>query len=188
MVHPQTYFDPTGARTPEDFLQLTRIGLADALNSFDGTKGATLLSWIRTKMEQILIKEVRKMNKVGFTRKISLDSSLYPNGDLMEVENLIYEQLFSSSQFNEHDFNWSDETYWQVIHKTRELLQGNRQVLRVFNTKMAFPMLTRSTLSELLNTSKSTLSQYFKQIRSCIKKASDLIADGTSTPLADEEI
>jgi len=66
MVQPQKYFDPYGARDEDDFCQITRIGMYEALLSFKENKGSTLLTWIRMRMEQVLIKEVRKIARYSY--------------------------------------------------------------------------------------------------------------------------
>ena len=61
MVNPYKYFDPSGARDEEDFEQITRIGLYQAINTWEEGKGSSILTWIRMRMNQALIKELRKM-------------------------------------------------------------------------------------------------------------------------------
>ena len=61
MVNPYKYFDPSGARDEEDFEQITRIGLYQAINTWEDGKGSSVLTWIRMRMHQALIKELRKI-------------------------------------------------------------------------------------------------------------------------------
>ena len=102
MVNPYKYFDSSGARDEEDFEQLTRIGLWKAIETFDSERGSSILSWIRLRMQQALIKELRKMireSKVG--TKISLDSSIYiDNENSGTVEQLIYQSMNEAEAYN----------------------------------------------------------------------------------------
>jgi len=181
MVQPYKYFDPSGARDEEDFLQATRIGLWEALNSFEENKGSTILSWIRMRMTQLLIKELRRCNKgnespgkLGY--KISLDTSIYEDSyddSTPSIEALIYKQLIASDSYQAATLEWSEELYWTIIADVKQRIKYNRRLVKVFKLKLAFPDISRNTISRMLNVSRPALSGYFETIRSCISLSTE---------------
>ena len=107
MVDPYKYFDPTGARDSEDFLQMTRIGLWKAIESYEDGHGATILSWIRRRMTQLIIQELRKV--VRTTRlgtKISLDTSIFIEDD-NEVDVPMPKEVWS--EIDQAIYDWECE-------------------------------------------------------------------------------
>ena len=173
MVEPYKYFDPTGARDEEDFLQATRIGLWQALNSFREGKGSTILSWIRMRMTQLIIKELRAITRTTrLGHKISLDSSTHPvsqQGDSYpSVERMIYQQLISSDSYQAATTEWSEELYWTIIADVEQRLKRNIRLVKVFRIKLAFPHITRDTIAKMLIISRPAISGYFETIRNCI--------------------
>lgn len=171
MVNPYKYFDPSGTRDEEDFEQITRIGLWKAIESYEVDRGAKVLSWIRTKMQQALIKELRKMireSKVG--TKISLDDSIYIDNDSNgTVEQLIYQSMNDAEAFN-RDFN--EDLYWKIYAEVEAKVSRNRSLARVFYFKMAFPDASRELISQTFGLSRPCLSTYFNTIKTCIDIAS----------------
>lgn len=190
MVNVNKYYDPTGARTQEDFLQITKIGLYQALNSFKEGKGSTLLTWIRMRMEQMLIKEVRKMAKTGWTTKLPISSaythsstigkdtgSKSGTGNLRNssISCLIYEALVTDKDYQPASAELSEELYWQIVADISNRIT-NDQILRCFNLKLAFPHLSRNSISKLVKITKPTISHYFDTIRKCITVAAEKYA------------
>lgn len=173
MIQLYKYYDPTGARTSDDFLQLTRIGLYQALNTFIEGKGSTILTWIRMRMEQMCIKEVRKITRKGFETKISLDVNILldRSNNRSTVEQLIYQELICSESYQQASVEWSEELYWQIITDVSDRIGYNYQILRCFNLKLAFPNISRDTISKMLKISRPTISHYFTRIRKCISLA-----------------
>jgi len=178
MVDPYKYYDPTGARTTDDFLQATRIGLLEAIGSYREERGAKVLSWIRTRMTQLLIKELRQItrsSKLGY--KISLDSS--PRADLGEdsrtIEEIIYHELIKSSSYQSMGGEWDEDIYKQIIAAVQERIKSERRILKVFQLKIAFPNITRETISKMLNISRPAISQYFQRIERLIELTSKKI-------------
>jgi len=178
MVQPYKYFDPSGARDEEDFLQATRIGLWEAINSYEEDKGSTILSWIRMRMTQLLIKEVRRCNKsnespgkLGY--KTSLDTTPFQTDEtgFQSIEALIYKQLAASDSYQAATIEWSEELYWTIISDVKHRLYRNRRLVKVFKLKLAFPDISRDTISRMLNVSRPALSGYFETIRTCISLA-----------------
>ena len=171
MVNPYKYFDPSGTRDEEDFEQITRIGLWKAIETFEVDRGAKVLSWIRTKMHQALVKELRKMireSRVG--TKISLDSSIYIDNDSNgTVEQLIYESMNESEAFK-RDFD--EDLYWKIYAEVEAKVARNRSLARVFYFKMAFPDASRELISKTFGLSRPCLSTYFNTIKTCIDIAS----------------
>ena len=171
MVNPYKYFDPSGTRDEEDFEQITRIGLWKAIETFDAERGAKVLSWIRTKMQQALIKELRKMlreNKIG--TKISLDDSIYIDNDSNgTVEQLIYQSMKDSASYTR---NFDEDLYWKIYAEVEAKISRNRSLARVFYFKMAFPQASRETISQVFGLSRPCLSTYFNTIKTCIDIAS----------------
>ena len=174
MVEPYKYFDPTGARDEEDFLQATRIGLWQALQSFQEGKGSTILTWIRMRMTQLIIKELRAITRTTrLGHKISLDNSIhqvvgkqvdsYPS-----VERMIYQQLASSDSYQAATVEWSEELYWTIIADVEQRLKRNIRLVKVFRIKLAFPHISRDTIAKMLTISRPAISGYFETIRNCI--------------------
>lgn len=176
MVDPYKYFDPTGARDSEDFLQMTRIGLWKAIESYQDGHGATILTWIRRRMTQLIIQELRKV--VRTTRlgtKISLDTSIFAEDD-KEVEALIYKQLISSDSYQAASVEWSEDLYWEIINDVQERLKGQIRPTKIFLLKLAFPHITRRTMSLMTGMSRPALSQYYDKILTCIEIATEKYA------------
>ncbi len=173
MVQPYKYFDPTGARTAEDFLQVTRIGLYEALQSFEVDRGSTLLTWIRMRMTQLLIREVRRINRNSLGTKISLDQNVHLEGSEghVTVEQMIYEELVGSELYQNACQEWSDDLYWRIIVAVSEKVSYNIPLAECFQLKLAFPNISRNTIAKILCISKPTISQYFSTIRRCISLA-----------------
>ena len=170
MVNPYKYFDPSGARDEEDFEQITRIGLYQAINTWEEGKGSSILTWIRMRMNQALIKELRKMvreSRLG--HKISLDQSIYLEDDSKSsVEQLIYKSLNQSTSYNRH---FNEDLYWQIYADVEQKVCRNRSLAKVFYFKIAFPNATRETISKTFNLSKPCISTYFSTIKTCIELA-----------------
>tara|TARA_B100001939_G_C16930039_1_gene613545 strand:- start:672 stop:1307 length:636 start_codon:yes stop_codon:yes gene_type:complete len=170
MVNPYKYFDPSGARDEEDFEQVTRIGLYQAIDTWEEGKGSSILTWIRMRMHQALIKEVRKMvreSRLG--TKISLDQSIYlENDSKTSVEQLIYKSLNETEGYN-RQFN--EDLYWQIYADVEQKICRNRALAKVFYFKMAFPNATRETISKTFGLSKPCISTYFSTIKTCIDLA-----------------
>jgi RNA polymerase sigma factor (sigma-70 family) len=178
MVDPYKYFDPSGARTTDDFLQATRIGLLEAINSYQEERGAKVLSWIRTRMTQLLIKELRQItrsSKLG--TKISLDSSTREEPDARTIEEIIYSQLVHQDSYQPIADAWSEEIYKQIIAAVEVKIKTELRVLKCFQLKIAFPDISRDTISKMLNISKPAISQYFQRIERLIELVSTPIYD-----------
>lgn len=175
MAQPYKYFDPTGARTTEDFLQITRIGLYEALQSYREGQGSTLLTWIRMRMTQLLIKEVRRINRNSLGTKVSLDQSVHldKEGGQVTVEQMIYTELARSEFYQNACQEWSDDLYWRIIIAVSEKIDYNIPLSKCFQLKLAFPNISRNTIAKVLNISKPAISQYFSVIRQCISLAVD---------------
>lgn len=175
MVNPYKYFDPSGARDEEDFEQITRIGLYQAINTWEEDKGSSILTWIRMRMQQALIKELRKMvreSRLG--QKISLDQSVYLEDDSKSsVEQLIYTSLNESVCYN-RQFN--EDLYWQIYFDVEEKVSRNRALARVFYFKIAFPNATREIIAKAFGLSKPCISTYFTTIKTCIELAKNKYA------------
>ncbi len=174
MVNPYKYFDPSGARDEEDFEQVTRIGLYQAINSYKPDHGSTILTWIRMRMHQMLVKEVRKMvreSRLG--HKISLDTAYQESENSSPVEQLIYNQMKESENYSPE---FREELYWQIFADVEDKVSRNRQLAKVFYFKMAFPKATRSTISKMFGISRPCISTYFDTIRTCVTIATDKYA------------
>tara|TARA_R110000851_G_scaffold53311_5_gene126459 strand:+ start:951 stop:1586 length:636 start_codon:yes stop_codon:yes gene_type:complete len=179
MVNPYKYFDPTGARDEEDFEQITRIGLYKAIETFEEGRGSTILTWIRMRMHQMLIKEVRKMvreSRLG--QKISFDTAYAGmNMDYEDqsgaVEKMIYHQMKSSGE-SQNDFK--EELYWQIFADVETKVSRNRALAKVFYFKMAFPRASRTLIAQTFGLSRPCLSTYFSTIKTCITLASEKYA------------
>jgi RNA polymerase sigma factor (sigma-70 family) len=176
MVNPYKYYDPTGARTSDDFLQVTRIGLLEAIGSYKEERGAQVLSWIKTRMTQLLIKELRQItrsSKLG--HKISLDSPTFNPEDDRTIEEIIYHELIKSTSYQSMEDRWSEDIYKQIIAAVQERIKSERRILKVFQLKIAFPNITRETISKMLNISRPAISQYFQRIERLIELTSKKI-------------
>ena len=170
MVNPYKYFDPSGARDEEDFEQITRIGLYQAINTWEEGKGSSVLTWIRMRMNQALIKELRKITREGrLGHKISMDSSIFLEDDSKsDVEQLIYKSLSETGGYN-RQFN--EDLYWQIYADVEQKISKNRSLAKVFYFKIAFPNATRETISKAFGLSKPCISTYFTTIKTCIDLA-----------------
>ena len=170
MVNPYKYFDPSGARDEEDFEQITRIGLYQAINTWEDGKGSSVLTWIRMRMHQALIKELRKITREGrLGHKISMDSSIFLEDDSKsDVEQLIYKSLSETGGYN-RQFN--EDLYWQIYADVEQKISKNRALAKVFYFKIAFPNATRETISKAFGLSKPCISTYFTTIKTCIDLA-----------------
>jgi len=162
MVNPHKYFDPSGARTKEDFLQVTRIGLYEALLSFKEGAGSTILTWIRMRMNQLLIKEVKRIDRNKFKDAVSFDNTSILDGPNRTIEELIYSQLVDK---NSYQHEWSDDIYWKIIADVQQRLSYNIKIEETFKLKMIFPNIERKTICKLLGVSKPALSSYFEIIK-----------------------
>lgn len=171
MASPYKFFDPTGARTEEDFLQITKIALVKALQSFDPERGSTLLSWIKTLMRQGLIREVRRIkrsNRLGY--KISWDAPQALGTRTLEEQ--IYKQLAASDSYQPVPIQWSEQLYWTIVADVERRIKYDILVSKCYSAKLVFPNLSRTLLAEALGVSRSALSKYFNIIRDSIALAS----------------
>jgi len=169
MVKPYTYFDPSGARDINDFLQITRIGLWQALNSYNEEGRSSLLTWIRMRMNQLLIKEIKRMVREPSYTKVSIDEVSERESDRRTIEEKFYEK-FANRPFTEVD----EEIYYTIIQRVEENLGVNRMVVKVFQLKMVFPGMKRNTLADLVGTTKVTIGKYFQIIRDEIERVSKI--------------
>jgi DNA-directed RNA polymerase specialized sigma subunit len=178
MVEPYKYYDPTGARTTDDFLQVTRIGLFQALNTFKEGAGSTLLSWARMRMHQLIVKELRTMrrnNYLGY--KISLDTTIFDTeNNNSTVEQMIYEQLVAADSYDAASMAWSEELYWTIIADVDQRVSFNRHISKCFGLRLVFPNISRDTISKMLKVGRPAVSQYFDTIRKCISLSAEKYA------------
>jgi len=175
MVQPYKYYDPYGARTTDDFLQITKIGLWEALLSFKEGRGCTLLTWIRMRMEQVLVKEVRKISSSNIGYKLSLDqpAAYYTDDQAVTIEQQIYAQLAEHGYYPDAVEEWSEDLYWQIVTAVANRISYNRPLSKCYGLKLAFPMITRKAIAKIIGSSKPAVSQYFCSIRRFISIAAD---------------
>lgn len=157
MVNPSKYFDPTQARTREDFEQATRIALLSALRTYDPEGGSTIQTWIRMKMSQHLIKEVKKISRDMRLREGAIElNQTYDDGKEMigylAVDPIDGEEI-------------SVDTVQKVLIDVRAKLKYNILILQVFDLKMVWPNISRHLTHVILGVSKPTLSKYFAEIK-----------------------
>lgn len=175
MVDPYKYYDPHGVRTTEDFLQITKIGLWEALLSFEEGKGCTLLTWIRMRMKQVLIKEIRKITSSNLGHKVRLDQPvLYETA--VTIENQIYAQLAEHGYYPDAVDEWSEDLYWQIITAVADQLSYNRPLSKCYGLKLAFPGMSAKSVAKVIGSSRPAVSQYFSTIRRFISIAADQYA------------
>ena len=158
MVNPAKYFDTTRARTLDDFNQVTREALWKALQSYNPEGGSTLLSWIRMKMGQHLIKELKKITRDMrvYEEGISLNGEYIEGGG--ELSSYIDIPQFDGVEIPE-------ELIQEVILAVRVKLQNQPLILQVFDLKIVWPDISRGTIHTIMGLSKPTLSKYFTKIR-----------------------
>lgn len=163
------YYDPSGALDYSDFEQIARIGLNDALISWEPGAGSTLISWIRMKMSQNLIREIRRMpDNQSF---ISLDNSQVMDEN-WEIERVIFQELSNTGLYNSTSRLWDDELYWRIVKEVRSKLDYNLKIERAFLLKMAFPDMSREKTSQILGVTRCAVSNYFAIIKNLIADAS----------------
>ena len=187
MARPYKYYDPYGARTTDDFLQITRIGLWEALLSFKEGKGCTLLTWIRMRMEQVLVKEVRKIASSNIGHKLSLDQPAYHTDDhAVTIEQQIYVQLAEHGYYPDAVEAWSEGLYWQIITAVANRISYNIPLSKCYGLKLAFPGMTRKSIAKVIGSSKPAVSQYFSIIREAISIAADQYAVRDKCPVPEK--
>ncbi len=179
MAQPHKYYDPHQARTTDDFLQITRIGLFQALNSYKKGKGSTLLTWIRMRMTQVLIKEVRKIDRQNLGYKISLDqprAGLETGDQIGTIEQQIYSILSESEFYRNATQEWSEDLYLQIVAQVTERVSYNIPLSKCYGLKLAFPNLSRKSIALLVGVTRPAISHYFAIIRKYISMAADQYA------------
>lgn len=157
MVNPHKYFDPTRARTLEDFNQITREALFSAIKTYQPGAGSTVLSWIKMKMSQFLIKELKKIKREGRLHKDSLRLDQTFNDHEAPITYLNLSQ-FDGKEIDEEVIN-------RVIQEVRSRLSSNILILQVFDIKLVFPNISRHSIHVMTGISKPTLSKYFSIMR-----------------------
>jgi hypothetical protein len=170
LVSTHKYFDPTGARTVDDFNSAARIGLYEAINSFDAEGGSTFISWARMRMHQHLIKEVRKISRDQSGNRVSFNQPFGDDPKALPVEEMIFAQLSAQGFYEEDTFE--HKLYWLIIFDVESRIKYNRKVLKCLHLKLAFPDISRDTLAKMLRVTKPAISTYFETIRECIIAAS----------------
>lgn len=171
LANPYKYFDPSGARDSEDFLQITRIALWEAINTYDFNGRSTPLTWIRMRMTQLLIKEIRKMVREPSYTKVSLDDlDVYDNGSKKTVE----EKFYHYFEMNDTG-NFDEDKYYTIIARAEDNLKQNRLVLKAFQIMLVFPDMKRKTLATLLGVTKASVGKYFEIIRLELKNQADAL-------------
>lgn len=166
MVNPKKYFDPTKARTIDDFNQITREALFEAIKTYNPSAGSTVLSWIRMKMSQFLIKELKKIGREMriYEGELELDKENLSGDTPQEYTPL---SMLDGAELPEEVIN-------SVIQEVRAKLANNILILQVFDLKLVFPEISRHTIHLMVGVSKPTLSKYFNEIKNqcliCFKK------------------
>jgi len=174
MVKVNKYYDPTGARTKEDFIQATRIGLYKALGTWEKDKGSTLISWIRNQMTQYLIREIKSIQRSSHTKMgtpMSIDGPSTFDGEETKytIEEVYYQEFLDSGIYQQE---FDQDLYTKICVEVQERIKNRRRVNRVFELKMAFPEMTRSTISKITGYSKPSISIYFDIINKAIREVS----------------
>lgn len=165
MVDIARYYDPTGSRGREDFLQITKLATWKAVNSFKAGKGSSIKSWIRMTMEQMLYKEIKKIKRETPQTFTDMDAP-FPDGN-GTMEQIIYERLAAAGSYQPiKDFD--DELYQAIIEGVRKRIRVNRSLLRCFDLKLENPTMERKEMSQLLGVSRPALSHYMDRIRTNI--------------------
>ena len=121
---------------------------------------------------QALTKEIRIINKRGLGTKISLDTSIFLEDKNSTVEEMIYNQLVSqdSYQYMTTDSTESRELLNEMLAEVGSRLYYHIRISRFFGLIVAFPNISRVTLSKLLNVEITILSNYYFVVRGCIKQ------------------
>lgn len=158
MVNPNKYFDATKARTLKDFEQVSREALWKALSSYNPEGGSTLLTWIRMKMSQHLIKEVTR---------ISREMRLYKDSVCLNDEYGDGGELIDNMELNVIDgADLPEGLIEEVIAEARVKLMSHPHILQVFDLKIVWPRISRRMIHVITDISKPTLSKYFIKIKS----------------------
>jgi len=178
LADPYKYYDPTGARTSDDFLQITRIALIKAIRTYKSESKSTPLSWIRQVMHTALIREMRKCTSGGYETKISWDgnSDDSKHHSYSSIETLVYEQLARNELYQRSSQQWSEDLFWTIIADVMNRIEGNILLEKAFSLKLAFPHIQRKTIAKVLKVTRPTLSNYFSQIRNHIQLATEQYA------------
>lgn len=157
MVNPGKYFDPTKTRTIEDFHQITREALFEAIKTYQPGKGSTILSWIRMKMSQFLIKELKQISREMRLRKDQLELDKENTEGSSPIEYTPLPLLYGQEI--------PEQIIYQVISEVKSRFANNILILQVFNLKLVFPNISRHTIHVMLGISKPTLSKYFRELK-----------------------
>lgn len=168
------YFDPTGIRTQEDFEQIARIGLNRAIDTWDSRGGSSFLSWAKTLMSQSLIKEVKTIQRTYDAKAghcMSFDAKADFNGEetRYSLEEVYYKEFLESGLY-EPEFD--EDLFVKICAEVERKISHNVRLRKVFELKIAFPDMTRNTISKITGYSKPSISDYFNTINQTIQEVS----------------
>jgi len=168
------FFDPTGIRTQEDFRQIAKMGLSRAIDTWDKKGGSSFLSWAKTLMKQSLIKEVKQIQRSSDTKlgnSIPFDNkSTFEGQETKYTLEEVYYQEFLESGLYTPEFD--EDLYMKICVEVESLISHNIRLKKVFELKMAFPDMTRNTISKITGYSKPSISDYFSTINKAIRDVS----------------
>jgi DNA-directed RNA polymerase specialized sigma24 family protein len=165
MVDHTKYFDPTGSRNKDDFLQVTRLGAWKAVNTWKEGGGSTIKSWLRTLMSQALTKELRILKRETPQVFTDLDQPL-PDGS-GTMEQIIFERLASQDSYQPLK-EFDSDLFDSIIAAVRKRINYNRVLVRCFDLRLEFPDMERKEMAKTLGISKPALSHHLDRIRTNI--------------------
>lgn len=170
LINFSKYYDPSGARSREDFEAIARakcfISLFGDGVVWEPNKGYTVISWIRNCMLRAILREVKTIKKE--VRCYSLD---------LLSEDGLHESTLKDTA-SQHD-NLEDteqiQLYCYSIHA--KLSANYKKAKNAYHLRLAFPNISVKTISGILKVSKAQCYLYLAIVK---KTAQEVIRSDNS--------
>lgn len=159
------YFDPKGSRTSEDFEQIARIGVRNALESYNPEKGP-LDFWIIDQVKCALAREVKKILR-ELNPQVSFEDQF--RDDDHEISDFLVSQVDKNKHYAMINSDEGDVQYQEFVERVKYVLKKQPRLYKLFVMKLCYPNYNNRKLAGLTNLSFSALSQEMQKIKMAIK-------------------
>lgn len=160
-----SYRDPSNILTPKDIEIVALEGFWKAIRKYDSTRWENSISWCYHISRQQILRELKKTYKKNY---IVINSTMNKDLDIEQI---------SDKRFNEEGFTIEfPDSYLRDIRKICfELENVSIKASKTFQLKLAFPFLSRNSISKILKFKRRNgLAKVVKIIRAVSKNNLDI--------------
>lgn len=152
------YHDPSGVLEYEDIESVALIGFWKAIEKYDETKWDNAIGWCYYIIRQQILREIKNVYKKENTY---INSHMNPNLLIEELSEDLYEEENVSNKVDLTEYHLSD-----IQELCSRLEDVNITASKVFQLKLAFPILSRNSMAKILGFKRRNgLAKIVKQIR-----------------------